>query len=265
MNITQEEQLLLDTIKPALKETGTKMDYYTLIYRLEKAGFAMPKRYTDLFDTSPSVLVRYNEETTMIEGFTEDETKVLEAKTFADFQQKAAVSFPNHRLEKVEDIPHDEEPERRELFDSRFRVNTYRLDLNDYLNKATLFINYKKGTKTGKAKVSQAFYLVDSFFTVAYQSEGRKRKHKGASSTSTIPPGRRYDTYALSPEAGYKVDGRAFIALPVFRTMLPVHSIPNLKDYETINVYGSNMDEAYLNAAQYIVENYEWNSEPKNV
>ncbi len=269
--LNTEEQIIWDNIKSYENRTrvedATAMDYYTSVPNIKSLGIEMPEKYLELCETTPRILLK-QEEDGVLGVYDESGVFLLNkenctTETVSSILAELAEEFPNTIFDNMNDIVGSDS-----VFDSRFPSHHYRMDLHDKMIKVSNFLFYKNGEFTSDTeKNSAAFDLVNGFFEYLYMTKQRvRRSRKNKQHDENAPLNISYSYSTFTVRSGYDAEDRAFVAVPLMKEgSLPVidRDIEDRPSLEKIMILGENTTNAYCNAADFIVKNYDMNGNLK--
>lgn len=209
-----------------------------------------PEAYFDVSVKPRVYLIFWNQEQGLVQGFFEN--GIIEHtgfKTLAEMKQHVDENYPDYEVEKVNQFPSE-----GKVFVMPKFINRYRLNLLRYANIVQLYLEFASNSNasaaTTKTKIL-ACNLVDDFF--AYLTLYRDAQSNLVNS--------------VKMESGYAEKDhqlRAYVKIPVWNNPFPAFetSFPR-QDFEWEFVYGTDLMDAYLKAAQQIVRLYNYDGTKK--
>lgn len=138
-------------------------------------------------------------------------------------------------FENVGDIP-GQHPEDNLICDRRFAFIRSRIDWNQKADRVMAWFAFND-----EPTIDNAFNMTDEFFVRIDDRNGGR-------------------VVEISTGMGFTQDNEPFVRIPVLTEEMPVIGSG---EYEWLTITGESIDDAHIKAAQHIIDNYDWNGQPR--
>lgn len=233
-NLSPEERVLYDRLS-ALRNSNDKFAFYSVVPFLRDTGISLSEGYLNAHPRRETLLVDETEDHQGLALYTERGEHIADFASFGELKEYQKMHYPDAVMNSMAfKLPGKIG---NGLFDGRFDSGRDQLEWVHKSDRVRMWLQFK-----ADPSFRNGYLLVEGFFTHFDASDS----YRGATD--------------ISGRMGYTEDNKPFVTIPQVDQDMTSR---NRADLHWTHITGDSLNDAYVKAAQHIIENYDWNGDPR--